>query len=205
VRCTAAVPSVDDRPGRDHDRCSRPKPGYFVMYDAKTNVRRDYLGGVCQSRRRPSWSSTRHPVLLRHSWRQASDGLGPHATRTACMSACMDRRSTNRAGWRRYVGRGNRKMGRSRATGQLERAQLRFLGTRVVGHANAFAPMVIRTTRRSFDGADLSYPLSDTNGAPGFWLSAPEADDMAHDLVFIITATRGCPRSRTMPYRRSSS
>ena len=171
---------------------SPESPAYFVMHDPETNVRLTTWAvyaslGVDQAGRRPDIPSFYAIPGAKPATDWASRNVdGVHVS--------MHGPKVNKPRWKAQVsGTGNRKMGQSTVTGQLERAQLRFLGARVVGHATAFAPMVIRTTKRSFDGADLSYPLSDTNVAPGFRLSAPEADDMAHDLVFIITRDEMLP------------
>jgi hypothetical protein len=161
-------------------------PAYFVMQDPKTNVRLHTWAvyaslGVDPAGRRPDIPSFYAVPGAKPAtdWASRNED-GVHVS--------IHGPKINRSRWMAQVrGTGNRKMGQSTVTGQLERAQLRFLGAPVVGHAAAFAPMVIRTTKRSFDGADLSYALPDLNGAPGFRLNAPEADDVAHDLVFIIT------------------
>lgn len=93
-------------------------------------------------------------------------------------------------------GTGSHAMGQSIKTGQLERAQLRFLGAPVNGQPTAFVPMVIRTTKQSFAGADgTTFPLPDTESAPGFVLNPPETDDEAHDLVFIISRDSPLPEN----------
>ena len=171
---------------------SPESPAYFVMHDPETNVRLTTWAvyaslGVDQAGRRPDIPSFYAIPGAKPATDWASRNVdGVHVS--------MHGPKVNKPRWKAQVsGTGNRKMGQSTVTGQLERAQLRFLGARVVGHATAFAPMVIRTTKRSFDGADLRYQMSDPNGAPGFRLSAPEADDMAHDLVFIITRDEMLP------------
>lgn len=93
----------------------------------------------------------------------------------------------NKPQWMAQVrGTGQYRMGKSSVTGETERAQLRFLGAPVVDQLHAFVPLIIRTMKHSFARADLSYPLPETDGAPGFFRPPPETDDLAHDLVFII-------------------
>ena len=184
--CTAVGSAVMIGPAVTATVLPPESPAYFVMYNPKTNVRLSTwavfasLGVDPAGRRLDSPSFYALPGAKPASDWASRNEDGVHAS--------MHGPKVNKPGWMAHVrGTGNRKMGQSTVTGQLERAQLRFLGAPVVGHASAFAPMVIRTTKRSFDGADLSYPLPDTNGAPGFYSSAPEADDVAHDLVFIIS------------------
>lgn len=159
---------------------------YFVMHDPKTGVRLTTWAvyaslGIDPTGRRPDIPSFYALPGAKPATDRASRNVdGVHVS--------MHGPKINKPRWIAHVrGTGNRRMGQSAVTGQLERSQVRFLGAPVVGHATAFAPMVIRTTRQSFEGADLSYPLPDTDGAPGFRLSAPETDDVAHDLVFIIS------------------
>lgn len=167
-------------------------PAYFVMHDPKTNVCLSTWAvyaslGVDPAGRRPDIPSfyALPGAKPATDWASRNED-GVHVS--------IHGPKVNKRQWMAQVrGTGSRKMGYSSVTGQLERAQLRFLRAPVVGHTNAFAPMVIRTTRRSFDGADLSYPLPDLSGAPGFRLSAPEADDMACDLVFIISRDEMLP------------
>ena len=149
-------------------------PAYFVMHDPQTNVRLHTWAvyaslGLDPAGRRPDIPSFYVVPGAKPTTNWASRNKdGVHIS--------IHGPKVNKPRWMAHVrGTGNRKIGQSTLTGQLERAQLGFLGAPVVGHATAFAPMAIRTTRGSFDGADHSYQLPDLNGAPGFRLSAPEA------------------------------
>jgi hypothetical protein len=167
-------------------------PAYFVMHDPKTNVCLSTWAvfaslGVDPAGRRPDTPSfyALPGAKPAADWASRNED-GVHVS--------LHGPKVKKPRWMAHVrGTGNRSMGQSTVSGQLERAQLSFMGAPVAGHATAFAPMVIRTTKRSFDGADLSYPLPNTDGAAGFRLSAPEADDMAHDLVFIISCDEMLP------------
>lgn len=164
-------------------------PAYFVTFDPRTNVRLHTLAvyaslGVDPAGRRPDMPSfyALPGGKPARDWASRNED-GVHVS--------IHGPKSNKLGWMAHVrGTGKLKSGRCTMIGQLTRTQLRFRSAPVMENATAFVPMVIRTTKRSFDGADRSYQLPDINGAPRFCLSAPEADDMAHDLVFIVSRDR---------------
>lgn len=167
-------------------------PAYFVMHDPKTNLCLTTWAvfghlGIDPAGRRPDIPSFYVLAGAKPATDWASRNKdGVHIS--------LHGPKINKPGWMAHVrGTGAHAMGRSDVTAELKKSQLRFLGAPVVGQPAAFAPLVIRTTKSSFAGANLTYPVPDTEGAPGYVRNPPETDDVAHDLVFIISRDEKLP------------
>jgi len=157
---------------------------YFAMYEPLTNVNLTTWAvygdlGIDPAGRRPDNPS----FYVLPGANPATDWASRNATG---FHISIHGPKQNKPKWKAHVrGTGDYKMGTS-AKGEPLKAKVDFLGAPVIGQLHAFAPLVIRTTKASFTGADLTYAEPDIGRAPGFLRTAPTRDDVAHDLVFII-------------------